>query len=230
MNKKKITIILLIIFFIGMVLSLIYLIYWFNNNSRVNNIMKEEEKKLIITDNNYSIDKSLFDINKYTIGWIIINGTNINYPVVKYTDNDYYLNHDFYNDYNDAGWIFMDFRNNLDDQNLVIYGHNRHDDIMFGDIDKLFDKNFYDNNKNEIIFITKDNYYIYKIFSVYSVDSNDKYINTNFEDFNSTINKFISRSEINFNENVDNTKQIITLSTCHNNNLDRLVIHGYKND
>src|SRR5574344_291227 len=46
-----------------------------------------------------------------TVGWIYVGGTNINYPVVQAGNNDYYLDHSFDETWNDAGWIFMDYRN-----------------------------------------------------------------------------------------------------------------------
>ena len=222
--NKKLYIFLLIFFLLLMLISFSYILKWSNDNRKVSKIQKEEEKFLDI--DSLKLDKQLFKDNKYTIGWIIVKGTNINYPVVKYNDNNFYLNHDFKKEYNDAGWIFMDYRNSLEDQNIVIYGHHRHDNSMFGDIDKLFNKDFYKEN-NEILLITEKEVITYKIFSVYSINSNDKYINNNFKDFNNEINKFINRSEISLDKAIK-TDQIITLSTCHSNNRDRLVVHGCK--
>ena len=49
----------------------------------------------------------------------------INYPFVQTSDNDYYLNHSFNKKYNDAGWVFMDYRNNASnfDKNTILYAH-----------------------------------------------------------------------------------------------------------
>lgn len=219
--KKRIRIILIIIFIILMIFSIINIIDWKDENKRNKNIIKKEEKHL----RKSNLDKKIKEDNNYTIGWLKVEGTNINYPVVKYKDNNYYLNHDFNNNYNSAGWIFMDYRNNLDDQNIVIYGHHRRDGSMFGSIDNLFNKN---SNNNKIYFITEEGSTTYIIFSVYSINKEDNYIDTNFKDFNKMINIFKNRSEINFNENIENINQLITLSTCHSNNKDRIVVHGYK--
>ena len=64
--------------------------------------------------------------NSETVGWIQINGTHVNYPIVKHQDNSYYLEHDFYKRKTSVGWIFADYRNNFDtlDNNTIIYGHN----------------------------------------------------------------------------------------------------------
>ena len=68
------------------------------------------------------------DINKLktfnpdTIGFIKVMGTNINYPFVQTLDNDYYLNRSYDKTYNNAGWIFLDYRNNeFNDKNSKIY-------------------------------------------------------------------------------------------------------------
>ena len=65
--------------------------------------------------------------NSDTVAWIQVNNTNINYPVVKANDNDYYLNRSYDKKSNEAGWVFMDFRNSgtLNDKNTIIYAHNR---------------------------------------------------------------------------------------------------------
>ena len=121
----------------------------------------------------------------------------------------------------------MDYNNKLDDQNIVIYGHHRHDDSMFGSIDMLFDKNFYKKN-NEIIFVTKKEVFKYEIFSVYKSSTKDKYNSLNFYSINKTIGMLNNKSEIDFKIEKIDYSQIITLSTCHANNKDRLVVHGYK--
>ena len=65
--------------------------------------------------------------NSDTVGWIQVQGTNINYPIVQTTNNDYYLNHAFDKTENKAGWVYMDYRNNAVDfnQNTIIYAHSQ---------------------------------------------------------------------------------------------------------
>ena len=71
--------------------------------------------------------KKLLKENQETVSWITVNGTNINYPVVQHSDNEYYLNHSFDGSENSAGWIFLDYRNNIEntEKNTIIYGHSR---------------------------------------------------------------------------------------------------------
>lgn len=72
--------------------------------------------------------KKLLEINPDTVGYIKIDGTLVDYPVVKGTDNDYYLTHDFYKNESRSGTVMMDYRNKVTADghsgNLVLYGHN----------------------------------------------------------------------------------------------------------
>ena len=63
----------------------------------------------------------LLSKNKDSVGWIQVNGTNINYPIVQTSDNDYYLTHAFDKSWNSAGWVFMDYRNDSEtfDKNTI---------------------------------------------------------------------------------------------------------------
>ena len=225
-KKKKIRLILIIIFSFLLIISTKNKIENKNENKKTDKIVKEEIKKIKKDNNQEYLDESIKKDNIYTIGWLRVEGTNIDYPVVQYKDNEYYLSHDFNNNYNSAGWIFMDYHNKLNDQNIVIYGHHRRDGSMFGSIDNLFK----DNKSKNIYFITEEGTTIYRIFSVYSINSEDYYINNNFNNFKETINTFKNRSQIDFNENTNNIEQIITLSSCHSNNIERLVVHGYKKE
>ncbi len=88
--------------------------------------------------------------NPDTVGWIKVEGTKVNYPVVQSTDNDYYLSHAFNKTANQGGWIFADYRNKFDDtdKNIIIYGHNRMDSSMFATL-KNTQKQDWLNNPND---------------------------------------------------------------------------------
>lgn len=232
--KKKVLIVLKIIFFILMIGSLIGLISWKNDKKEIESILEETntmiKKEEINGEVVYSYSDQYEFYNDDTVAWLIVPNTNINYPVVQSDNNEYYLNHNYKKKKNSAGWVFLDKDNNLlsDDQNIVIYGHHRKDGIMFGDVDKLMKKKYYDENDGTIILVYADRNDYYKIFSVYSVDSDDFYTTKNFKDFDDTIKEFEKRSEIDFNRDLKNVEQILTLSTCHNNNKDRLIVQAYK--
>ena len=171
----------------------------------------------------------LKEINNDTVAWIKVNGTNINYPVVKTTDNDYYLTHSFNKDYNEAGWVFMDYRNNGDEKNTIIYAHSRLDKTMFGSLKGILEDKWLSDNSNYVVKLsTPTENTLWQVYSVYRIPTTSDYLQTYFstdEEFNNFNNMLINRSIYNFNTSVSPTDRILTLSTCYNNN-DKVVLHA----
>ena len=94
----------------------------------------------------------LQSINEQTVAWISVDGTNINYPVVLTSDNDFYLTHNFTKEYTHNGWIFMDYRNRpMSDNNVIFYGHNLLNKGAFGSVSKLFTKKWFNSTTHNII-------------------------------------------------------------------------------
>jgi len=172
-------------------------------------------------------------INNETIGWLKVNNTDVDYPIVKHSDNDYYLNHSFSKKTNINGWLFADYRNSINplDANTIIYGHND-GNIMFGSLKKVLNKDWYTNTNNQIItFDTETNTSKWKIFSIYTTPVTSEYLLTNFdstESHSKFLNNLISKSIYNFNNPVTINDKILTLSTCYENSDSRLVIHAKK--
>ncbi|MBQ4030924.1 MAG: class B sortase [Bacilli bacterium] len=217
-----------VFFLVLMLIGLSGLLLWRDDNTRVKKIVSNVGDYLILDNDSYNIKEEIKDLNNDTVGWLKIDGTSINYPIVQGNDNKYYLTHDYSKKKNSAGWIFMDYRNSMKDQNIVIYGHHRKDGIMFGDVDKLMKKKFYDNNDGKILLVINDENIYYQIFSVYKAESNSNYNQRNYDDFSLMLEEFKNRSSIKFSSDLEGVEQIITLSTCHDNNKDRLVVHAYK--
>ena len=94
----------------------------------------------------------LKSINSDTVAWIKVDNTNIDYPIVKTTNNIYYLNHSFYKTSNINGWIFenSDNSSNFTDENTIIFGHNTNGYTMFSEI-----KNIYNGELGNTIYIRK---------------------------------------------------------------------------
>ena len=118
-------------------------------------------------------------------GWLTVKSTKINYPVVKYKDNDFYLTHSFDKSYNSAGWIFANYINRFDgtDKNISIFGHNRRDGSMFCTLKDTIKKEWYTNPENYYItFETKDGVEIYKVFSNYQIEAESYYLTSDFTD------------------------------------------------
>ena len=236
---KNVILTLLIIFFIAVIIfSGIQLIKWYLGNKANNDIIKEIKESNIISynenDENVSeVDfEKLKNINSDAVGYIEVPNTNISYPVVQAKNNDYYLTYNFKKEYNSAGWIFMDYRNDLDgnDKNIIIYGHNRRDGSMFGSLKNILSPDWYNNETNKYVtLITEQGNMIYEVFSVYQIERENYYIQTSFsdnEDYESFIRTITNRSIKNYNVNVSSEDSILTLSTCANDNKYRVVLHA----
>ncbi len=180
-----------------------------------------------------SVDFSeLLKENSDTVGWIWVNGTDIDFPVVKTSSNSYYLRHSFDKTYNGAGWIFMDYRNNNKDfdYNTVIYGHSMKNHSMFWSLRKTLNREWYNNYENRIIkFSTPYENTLWQVFSVYKIKAESYYIRTDFyddNDFSSWISKVKSRSMFDFGTSVNAKDKVITLSSCYDSNDTRMVLHA----
>ena len=176
----------------------------------------------------------LKDQNNEAIAWIKVNNTNIEYPVVKTKNNEFYLNHSFDKSENLGGWIFADCKNKFNgtDKNIVIYGHNMKDNSMFGTMQNILNPEWYNNEENtNIILKTEGKNYIYKVFSIYRIENEDYYIKTEFNndsEFEQFLNTLKARSIRDFNMDMLESDSILTLSTCDNNNKYRVVLHAKK--
>ena len=200
-----------------------------------------EQKEEIPEDNPYwdFIKVNLIDVdfsellktNKDTKGWIQIEGTNINYPFVQTDNNSYYLTHSFNKSYNEAGWVFMDYRNDIKnfDKNTIIYAHGRWDNTMFGTLKNVFKNNWLDNPSNFIIKLsTPYENTLWQVFSVYKIKTTDDYINVYFknnDEYKEFLDMISNRSMHDFNTPVTTDDDILTLSTCYNES-EKVVLHA----
>lgn len=258
--KNIIIILIMIICIIGLIISSINIIKWKidNNNTlkQVNNINDLVEIKKTSDNENTEIIKQnilpeeinpywqyikmdmiyvdfseLKLINNNTKGWIQVNGTNINYPFVQADNNNYYLTHSFDKKYNKAGWVFLDYRNNIENinKNTILYAHGRIDTTMFGSLKNIIKSNWYNNSDNYIVKLsTEYQNSLWQVFSVYSVEETSDYLQIDFnndEDYQIFLDKLKNRSVFDFNTIVSSSDNIITLSTCLNDT-HRVVMHA----
>lgn len=196
-----------------------------NENQEEDNNSNEQ-----IIKNNYIA--SLFSINEDIVGWIKVNNTKVDYPVVKTTDNDFYLKNNLYKEQDINGWIYMDYRNNEKElqQNTIIYGHNMYySGVMFGTLHKTANKSWYENKENlTISFNTMYETMDWEIFSIYKINKTSDYLVNEFasqEDFLEYIKKIKERSINDFQVEINPNDKILTLSTCTGEN-QRFVVHA----
>jgi len=184
----------------------------------------------------YTKYNQIFDelsaINDETIGWLTVNNTKIDYPVVQHTDNEFYLKRDYYKNKNTLGWVYMDYRNNIYNMsdNTIIYSHNIKAGLMFGTLRYTLNESWYKNAENQIItFNTKIKNMKWKIFSVYRIPKTNDYLYANFSDRNEYqkfLNTLKNRSIYDFGVDVNKDQHILTLSTCGTTNAQRVVVHA----
>ena len=251
-KKEIIFIIIQLIFWIILIYSLIQIGKWYIYNKQNEDIMKDISTAIIDNNSNsdsntnmseesetvedsYEIDfEALKKVNSDTVAFIKVNGTAIEYPIVKTTNNEFYLKHSFNKTYNAAGWVFADYRNKFDgnDKNIIIYGHNRKNGTMFSSLRNILNKNWYENKDNlKIQLITENEEYVYEVFSVYQIEKEAYYLQTDFntnDEYSSFIKTIKNRSINNFNIDVTTQDKILTLSTCANDNNYRVVLHAKK--
>ena len=183
-------------------------------------------------DNRNPIIVALKELNDETVGWLNVPGTNVDYPVVKAKDNAYYLRHNFKKEKDYNGWVFMNYLNSAEmlDKNTIIFAHNRYySNIMFGTLNKVGKKTWYQNIKDNLITYSDINKEMkWEVFAAYTVPVTDDYLETNFstdEDFNNFIKMIRSRSVISSDLEIKSTDKILTLSTCADINT-RFVVHA----
>lgn len=173
---------------------------------------------------------NLKKINSDVVGWIKVNGTNINYPFVQSKDNKYYLTHSFSKSYNNAGLVFLDYRNNnINNRNTIIYAHGRTDKTMFGTLRKVLNNGWINNTNNYVIKIsTEKENSLWQIFSIYHIPTTNDYLQTEFKDereYQRFLNILKNRSNHNFNTSITSNNTILTLSTCYNDS-EKMVVNA----
>ena len=227
--KKVIKIILLAICLCVFIFSA-YNIYKYlseeNANKKLNNELMEKAIIETPNDNNdnaqenenilpISVDFSVLkQENEDIVGWLYLEDSPINYPVVQSNDNDYYLRRLVNGEYNIAGSLFMDYRNdsNLEDDNTIIYGHNMKNNTMFGSLQEYKSQDYYDNHKVMYYFTSEKNYII-ELFTGYTISIESDIYDLSVID-SSKLEEWISKSDFESNTKVTEEDKIITLSTC----------------
>ncbi|MEN8076646.1 class B sortase [Clostridioides difficile] len=210
--KNIITIILSIIIIICLIIIIDKNYKYYKSDKTYQDI------RLISNDlkDNILMENKLKEINSEYKFWINVTTTEIDYPVVQASDNEFYLKNNFNKENDIGGSIFLDYNNNLEeDKNLIVYGHNMRNGSMFAAINKFKEKDYFDTG---VINIIKDgNNYSYEIFSVFIEKSNEINLKNSFnnqEEFYEYINNVKEKSMYYKDINNSDISNIITLYTC----------------
>ena len=181
------------------------------NDEQINEII---EQTIVENNENHTkeIDwKYLKQTNEDIVGWIEIEDTNINYPILR-DENLYYMNHNFNRSYNSNGSIFTTNTNIAEDEEILIYGHNMKNGSMFSNLGKYLDYSYLKEHQKIKIY-TPDKNYEAIIFSAYSTNvfQEQKIIkNMNLKEI---IEHYINSSAVKL-DNINVSNKIVKLSTC----------------
>ena len=244
---KKIIKISVVILLIGIMLISSYFIYKNMQEDKKQEEIFEELENIVTTnetneekeqqEDNVNLNK-LYKINNDIVGWLKIENTNINYPVMQTKDRpDYYLRKNFYKEYSVFGTPYIDENCDIENgNNLIIYGHHINGNKMFGELENYKNEEYY--NKHKFIkFYTLNEKAEYEIISVFKTTVyNDKgfkyYQYYNLEDereFETFINKCKELSLYDTQKIANYGDKLLTLSTCeYSQNNGRLVVVARK--
>lgn len=207
------------------------------NNEVHINYTKEEEKKELIVLEKY---KKLFSQNKSLIGWIKIDDTNIDYPVMQTVNNEYYLDHNYNQQYDKNGSIFLDKDCDITNPgtNMIIYGHHMKSGKMFGNLKLYSNKSYYDEHpiiqfdtiyeegRYQIMYVFRSRIYnedeiVFKYYQFFDVATP--------EEFDSNMREMAKLSLYDTGVTATYGDKLITLSTCDNSEQDgRFVVVAKK--
>lgn len=252
--KKKFRIILKYVNFVILLISLAYIVYnkytIFRDKQLISEVQTQksedvvytitEESENIATKNTKATEKveeknilpeyeKLYEENSDLYGWIKIEDTIIDYPVMhtpELEDTNFYINKNWKKEESELGSIYIDGRCKEDSENLIIYGHNRKDKSMFGSLTKYKEKEYYEQHK----YIEFNTLYQKSTYEIIAVSKAVVYYNQDVaqneylfyehielnskEEFNNYIHYMKENSYYDIANNAEYGDKLITLCTC----------------
>lgn len=168
--------------------------------------------------------------NDHIIGWLTLENTRLNNPVLQRDNNEFYLKHNYLDEKSRGGSIFADFRNEvMEDRHTIFYGHVLRNGTMFGDLPK-FSEQVYAEAHPVFYYVTNDKRFALQVFAAYETTTDFYYIETQFTDntYTQFLEKIQQRSNIKLPVHITAADKIVTLSTCttSQNDKERFVVHA----
>lgn len=256
-TKRIVLYILIAVFSLGFIISGVILAREYSMRARDNDTFDElatlielPPTESVVYDHSYSEDElsaddeetsqppvtvvhkrnlePVIERNPDCVGWIYIENTQVNYPVVHTPkEPEKYLHLSFDLKYSAYGVPFLDYRCKTDSDNIILYGHNMKDGSMFATVRPYMEKDYFLEHPT-VEFETVDGCKTYSVFALASVKASDSwYSNIDFKDREQYINavkRIMSKSLYETNVLPEYGKQIITLSTCYGAERDDRII------
>ena len=205
------------------------------NSEGINQEIRTQEpakarEDILPPDSNGVDHEFLKMMNDNYVAYLVIPGTEVDYPVVQGDDNAHYLRYDYYEKESISGCPFLDFRQagDFSEFNSTICAHNQKDKKMFGTLDRYKTKEFWELYPYVYV-MTPNGNYRYKIFSVYDQYYVDMIFSPHFPTDTSKkelIDLALSRSMYSTDVEVTVNDHILTLYTCTDNTDIRFVVHA----
>ncbi len=166
--RKKVKLLIALLAFVASILLILLYVVYHDETKHQPKKVKEEETPIIEKDPKLEEMEKLYQENNDLVGWIKIDGTKIDYPVVYTKGEDYYLRRDFYKNNYEAGTLMVDKFNTVTprDTNLIIHGHNMNDGTMFHDLLNYKNEAYYQQHK-KITYYTLEEKQEYEIMAVF---------------------------------------------------------------
>ena len=187
------------------------------------------------SSSDYESFEDLVKQNPEVFGWLTIEGTNIDYPLLQADNNSKYVNTDVYGNFSLSGSIFLDYKNekNFTDMNNILYGHHMQKGKMFGQLDQFEDKEYFEKHKTGKLFFN-DQWHEVEFFAFLCTDAYDDMIYDTllrWETDGQRYLEYIQNKAINYREISSGEKTFLTLSTCNSDSTNgRYILIGYIKD
>ena len=217
-TDKTISTVILIVFLIVFAA----LLYFFSENETLIQEADSNQYQIFKPDGNdeLSLDE-LRRINPEVIGWLTIDDTPVDYPVVQSDNNSKYVNTSVLGEFSLTGALFLDCRNDpgFSDTLSVIYGHNMTGSVMFGDFYLYEDEAYYEAHRNGLLFFGAG-YHELRIIAFFEADGYDRsvYAVRLQEPERTEWLERIRETAIHFSEPVYGDRPLLMLSTCMSGN------------
>lgn len=223
MKRKVVISSALILLLIGCVSLVTY--HSLNNEDKHDEEEKANEEKIYQDISTLSIENNENVVLNYQkefnnndiIAELSIENTDLVTPVAKGSDNEYYLNHLLDKSKNGLGSVFLDYRNNIDDRKILIYGHNSENVYTeFHLLENYLNEEYYYNH-DDITLKTINDTYNYKIFSIYIATTNLQHVNLNFTDteYYEHLKWLKNNSIYDTGVTIEPNSEILVLQTCY---------------
>ena len=165
------------------------------------------------------------------VGYIRVDGTEIDYMVMQSDNNDYYLDRNVYGQITAAGSVFMDYRNNAGvlGRNTILYAHNMRSGTMFHNLRYYLDRQFFEENRY-VYLTTLHDETVWEVVAFYITNIDFNYIQVDFSDdgsYLSLIDEMMGKSFHDSGIDVGKDDLVLTLSTCtESSGGSRYVLHA----